>query len=84
MNSYHLNIAIACEFCRLLLCLGALSYDLESVIILSLYPQESQKERIGEDEFLFADGEFDVNEFFILVYFHNRSFAELLVNNSAL
>ena len=30
MNSYHLNIAIACKTRRLLLCLGALSYDLES------------------------------------------------------
>ena len=51
-------------------------------IYLSLHLQESHKEGIWEDEFLFAEGEFDVDKLFILVDFYNGSLAEFLVNDS--
>lgn len=38
---------------------------------LSLHLQESHQERIGEDEFPFAEGKFDVDKFLVLVDFYN-------------
>ena len=40
-----------------------------SILLLNL--QETHQERIGEDEFLFAESEFDVDKFLILVTFYN-------------
>ena len=68
------NNEIACDLA---------GYFVIKVLKLLLHLQESHKECIGEDEFLFAEGEFDVDKLFILVDFYNRSFAEFLVYDSA-
>ena len=46
--------------------------------------QETHLERIGEDELLFAEGEFDMDELFVLVDFDNHAFAEFLVKYGAI
>lgn len=53
-------------------------------ITLSLHLQEPHQERIGEDEFLFTESEFDMDELLILVDFYNRTFAELFVKYGAI
>ena len=45
--------------------------------------QESHQEGVGEDEFLFAEGELNVNKLFVLVDFYNGSLAEFLVYDGA-
>ena len=46
--------------------------------------QETHLESIGENEFLFAKGEFDVDKLFVLVDFYNRTFAKFLMDDSAI
>ena len=50
----------------------------------SFHLQESHQECIGEDEFLFAEGEFDVDKLFVLVDFNNCAFTEFLVKYGAI
>ena len=60
------------------------SYSVIKVLIILLYLQESHQERIGEDEFLFAEGEFDMDKLLVLVDFDNSALAELFVKYGAI
>lgn len=46
--------------------------------------QETHLESIGEDEFLFAEGEFNMDKLLVLVDFDNRASTKLFVKYGAI